>query len=376
VDRDLSQGRIVLFGATGYTGGLVARALVADGARPILAARNRARLEELADELGGLEIQVADVGDPSSVRALVERDDVLLSTVGPFTRYGTPALAAAVDAGAHYVDSTGEASFIREVFERWGPRARDADCALLTAFASDWVPGNLAGALAMREAGEGAAVARVEAAYFATGAGFSTSAMSGGTQASVVATMLDPGYTFRDGRLVSERAARRVRRFAISPGKQVSAISVGGSEQFALPRLDPGVREVDVYLGWLGPGSRPAQAMSAATDLIMRVPGAKGAVAGLLGRVVKGSTGGPDSRARARTGSIVLGVAYDAGGAKLSEVRLAGVGPYDFTGPMLAWSARTAAAGGLQGVGALGPVDGFGLEALQAGVAHAGIART
>jgi short subunit dehydrogenase-like uncharacterized protein len=370
----LSEGRIVLFGATGYTGGLVAHALVAAGARPVLAARNRSRLEQLADELGGLETQVADVGDPSSVRALVERGDVLLSTVGPFMRYGTPALAAAVDAGAHYVDSTGEAPFIREVFEHWGARARDAGCGLLTAFASDWVPGNLAGALALREAG--AAVARVEVAYFATGAGFSTSAMSGGTQASVVATMLDPGYTFRDGRLVSERAARRVRRFAIAPGKRISAISVGASEQFALPRIASGVRDVDVYLGWAGPASRPTQAMSAASELALRVPGVKHAVAGLLAQVVKGSTGGPDAQARARTGSVVLGIAYDAAGAKLSEVRLAGVGPYDFTGPMLAWGARTAAAGGLQGVGALGPVDGFGLEALQEGVAHAGIERT
>ena len=91
--------------------------------RPVLAARDGARVQALADELGGLETAVANVEDAASMRALVERGDVLLATVGPFTRYGTPALAAAVDAGAHYIDSTGEAPFIREVFERWGPRA-------------------------------------------------------------------------------------------------------------------------------------------------------------------------------------------------------------------------------------------------------------
>ncbi|HSZ68805.1 MAG TPA: saccharopine dehydrogenase NADP-binding domain-containing protein, partial [Solirubrobacteraceae bacterium] len=155
----VSDARIVLFGATGYTGGLTARALVAQGARPVLAARDRGRVEALAAELGGLESAVADVRDARSVRALVARGDVLLSTVGPFTRYGEAALAAAVDAGAHYVDSTGEAPFIRAVFERWGPRARDAGSGLLPAFASDWVPGNLAGALALRAAGEGAGTA-------------------------------------------------------------------------------------------------------------------------------------------------------------------------------------------------------------------------
>ena len=57
-------GRIVLFGATGYTGDLVARALASRGAQPVLAARSAERLEPLAAELGGLETQVADVSRP------------------------------------------------------------------------------------------------------------------------------------------------------------------------------------------------------------------------------------------------------------------------------------------------------------------------
>ena len=82
--------RIVLFGATGYTGRLVAEGLVERGLRPVLAARGRERLEAMAAELGGLETAVADVADPASVRALVERGDVLVTTVGPFARWGAP----------------------------------------------------------------------------------------------------------------------------------------------------------------------------------------------------------------------------------------------------------------------------------------------
>src|SRR3954462_10071050 len=85
-----------------------ARALVAKGARPVLAGRNMTALKTLAEELGGLETARADVEEPRSVRALVERDDVLVTTVGPFLRYGQAALEAAVDAGAHYIDCTGE----------------------------------------------------------------------------------------------------------------------------------------------------------------------------------------------------------------------------------------------------------------------------
>ncbi len=162
-------GRIVLFGATGYTGDLTARALVAQGARPVLAARSADRLAALAAELGGLETAVADVSRPDSVRALVERGDVLVSTVGPFVRFGGPAVEAAVATGAHYLDSTGEGPFIREVFERYGPGAQAAGSGLVTAFGYDWVPGNLAGGLALAEAGEQAV--RVEIAYFAPGGG-------------------------------------------------------------------------------------------------------------------------------------------------------------------------------------------------------------
>src|SRR4051812_14649240 len=119
-------GRIVLFGATGYTGELTARELAGRGERPILAARSEARVRALAEELGGLDWAVADVGRPSSVRDLVERGDVLLSTVGPFARWGAPAVEAAIDAGAHYPHPTRGTPVLPPIFQRRRPRAAHA----------------------------------------------------------------------------------------------------------------------------------------------------------------------------------------------------------------------------------------------------------
>ena len=117
-------GRIVVFGATGYTGRLTCEALVDRGEKPVLAARNESRLSALASALGGgLETVTADVERPDTVRALVERGDVLVATVGPFAKFGRPAADAAIAAGASYLDSTGEPAFIRQVFERFGPAA-------------------------------------------------------------------------------------------------------------------------------------------------------------------------------------------------------------------------------------------------------------
>src|SRR5918996_188771 len=290
------------------------------------------------------------------------RGDVLVTTVGPFARWGTPAAAAATTAGAHYLDSTGESAFIREVFERYGPAAERAGCGMLTAFGYDWVPGNLAGALALREGGDEAV--RVDLGYFFTG----QARPSGGTQATIVASLGKPGFAFRDGRVTSERAAKRVRSFAVR-SKQRDAISVGSSEHFTLPRIAPQLREVNAYLGWFGPMSRPMQAFALGASL----PGVSRLLKLAGERFVKGSTGGPDAEARKRSGSHIVAIAYDGAGRELAEVHLTGVDCYTFTGRVLAWGAQRAAEGGLQGTGALGPVDAFGLVALTDGCRWAGL---
>ena len=363
------MSRIVLFGATGYTGRLTAEALVARGARPLLAARSPGKLRDLASELGDLEYQAADIERPETVADLVERGDVLLSTVGPFTRWGEPAVQAAIASGAHYLDSTGESPFIRQVFERFGGAAEAAGCGLVTAFGYDWVPGNLAGALALRDAGD--AAARVDVGYFITGGGVG---MSGGTRASSVEALLEPSYGWQGGRLVTERGAKRVRSFDVK-GRPQAGVSVGTSEAFGLPRVHEGLREVNVYLGWFGGASRALSVMGVGIDLWRSLPVLGPLPRTVLRRVVKGSTGGPDAAARAQSSSYVVGAAYNAAGAQLAEVVLTGVNGYDFTGRMLAWGAERALEGGLQGTGALGPVDAFGLDALQAGAAEAGITR-
>jgi short subunit dehydrogenase-like uncharacterized protein len=361
--------RIVLFGATGYTGRLTAEAMVERGLRPVLAARSQAKLDALASELGadGLETETADVADPPSVAALVESGDILVTTVGPFARWGQPAAAAATTAGAHYLDSTGEPVFIREVFERYGPAAEQAGVGMLTAMGYDWVPGNVAGALALDRAGELAT--RVDVGYFITGSG----SMSGGTRASLVGAITAPAFGFRDGRVQKERGAKRVRSFRVG-SKELAAVSVGSSEHFTLPRVAPRLREVNAYLGWFGPASRGMQAMSACTSMAMKVPGVETLWNKAGERFVRGSTGGPDAATRAKGGSHIVAIAYDAAGRPLSEVHLKGVDGYTFTGRMLAWAAGRAATDGLKGTGALGPVDAFGLGAIVAGCAEAGIA--
>ena len=363
--------RIVLFGATGFTGELTARALVARGVRPVLAGRSPQRLSTLAKELGNLDTATADVSRPESVRSLIDPGDVLISTVGPFVRYGEAAVRAAVDAGAHYLDSTGEAPFIRAVVERHGPAAVDAGCGLLTAFGYDWVPGNLAAALALRDAGPDAR--RVDIGYFVTGP-MSSGSASGGTRASAAGILLEPAFSWRGNRLVTEPTGRRVHTFDVD-GHSRQGLSVGASEHLFLPRQHPDLAEVGVYLGWFGPATRAVQAVSHGLNSVSRLPGVRRGLQSTASRLMPGSSGGPDSVSRARARSTIIAVTRDADGGRLAHARLEGVNGYDFTANVLAWAAGRVATGGLRGQGALGPVGGFGLDELERGVAEAGMHR-
>jgi short subunit dehydrogenase-like uncharacterized protein len=252
------------------------------------------------------------------------------------------------------------------VFEELGPQAAGR-CALVPAFGYDFVPGNLAGALALTEA---PGATRVTVGYFATGGG----GFSSGTMASGAGLLLEPGFAWRAGRLHRERTARRARSFRIG-GRDRLGVSYAGSEHYALPRFAPGVREVDVYLGWFGRRSRTVQVVSAVGAPLARLPGVRSLARAATGPLSRRTGRGPDKAARQAGRSLVVAIAADDNGQELARVHLQGPDPYTLTGRLLAWGAIHAAGGGLKGTGALGPVDAFGLQALQAGATTAGLQR-
>jgi short subunit dehydrogenase-like uncharacterized protein len=361
---------VVLLGATGYTGRLAAGALVATGEKPVLAGRGSPRLASLARDLGGLDTAIADVDEPDTVRSLLEPGDVLVSTVGPFIRHGRPAVEAAIDAGAVYLDSCGEPPFIQQIFEHHSPRAERTGTALLPAFAFDSVPGNLAGAVALETAGAGAT--RVDVGYFMPGdrRGWA----SGGSRASYVRAAIEPSFVWRSG-IRSERGAARVRSFEVA-GRRRRAVSAGTTEHFALPRLHPTLREVNTYLGYLPGPARALQALSTLGAAALRMRGVRSMLRTITAPLARASTGGPDARTRARTGSEVVAVAYDEDGRELSSVRFAGaINSYELSARILAFGARRALKQGIPRAGAVGPVEAFGLRALEEGCGEAGMTR-
>ncbi len=372
------SGRVILFGATGFTGRLTAEAMTRAGLAPVLAGRSADALVALVGDLAGLgpfdaqpTWRTADADDPASVRALVDSpQDVLVSTVGPFLEHGRPAVDAAIRQGCGYLDSTGESTFLRRLFEEDQSSAQAAGARLLPAFGYDFVPGNLAGALAIEEArARGREATIVDIGYFVRG----SMQMSSGTRATAALLAAEPLLARRNGRVVATSGG--VSSFDVGD-RRWDAMLIGGSEPFTLPRSTPEVRDVNVYLGWAGKWTRGAQAAGQAVSAVRRVPGVGSAMQAALnkaGGTVTGVGPSPEERAQART--VVVARASDGVGRVLSEVRVEGPSPYDLTGELLAWGAAMLLTGRALGTGVQGPVDAFGLAALQQGCADMGLAR-
>lgn len=118
-DRDYD---IILFGATGFTGGLTAEYLARHAParlRWALAGRSRAKLEAVREKLAGIDprlevmdLVVVDAADASGLTDVAARTRVVISTVGPYVQYGEPIVAACAESGTDYVDLTGEPEFV------------------------------------------------------------------------------------------------------------------------------------------------------------------------------------------------------------------------------------------------------------------------
>jgi short subunit dehydrogenase-like uncharacterized protein len=149
------KGPIAVYGATGYTGRLVVSELAGAGADFIVSGRNQSKLDALRNELS-LEApaRAARIDDPVSLRGLLADCAVLIDCAGPFVRYGEPVLAAAVETGTHYLDTTGEQPYMKMAFERYGPGAARAGVAVVPAMGFDYVPGDMLASLTAAEMGE------------------------------------------------------------------------------------------------------------------------------------------------------------------------------------------------------------------------------
>ncbi|HWL85518.1 MAG TPA: saccharopine dehydrogenase NADP-binding domain-containing protein, partial [Polyangiaceae bacterium] len=182
---------LVVFGATGFTGKLVAEYLARNhrgalrwaiaGRDPQKLAALKAELARIDPGLAELETLLADSADRASLDALARATRVLVTTVGPYMKYGRELASACAEQGTHYADLTGEVPFVRESIERNDARARSTGARIVHSSGFDSIPSDL-GVFMLHQhfAAQGRRLAR---------ASFFIEALKGGASGGTLATM-------------------------------------------------------------------------------------------------------------------------------------------------------------------------------------------
>lgn len=188
---------ITLFGATGFTGRLVAEYLLEHGPQDLkwaLAGRNLKKLEEVRAELvqkhpaaHDLPILVGDSLNPQDMLRIAESCKVVCTTVGPYAQFGEPLAAACAKAGTHYCDLTGETHFVRRVMDAHEATAKQTGACIVHCCGFDSIPSDI-GTFMM---GEEMKVRGATLKAVHTFAGESKGSASGGTIASMLGILED-----------------------------------------------------------------------------------------------------------------------------------------------------------------------------------------
>ena len=200
----MAEFDIIVWGATGYTGRLVAAHLLktygaAGDLKWAMGGRSAGKLAEVRSEIGApesLPLIVADAADPASLDAMVRRASVIISTVGPYQLYGSPLVAACAATGVDYVDLTGESNWIAEMIKVHEAAAKASGARLVFSCGFDSIPFDLGVFFVEEEAKKrfGSYAPRVRGRVRGLKGG-----LSGGTLASGMATQAaaakDPSIT-------------------------------------------------------------------------------------------------------------------------------------------------------------------------------------
>jgi len=188
---------VVIYGATGFTGRLVAEYLQAEygssNLKWAMAGRSADKLSAVRDEMGvskDVALITANSDDAASLEAMCARTRAVITTVGPYQLYGEPLVAAAVKTGADYVDLCGEPAWMHDIIERYDADAKTSGARIVLSCGFDSIPFDM-GVYALQQhakANHGGPCPRVRGRVRAMQGTF-----SGGTAASFMETMKRAG---------------------------------------------------------------------------------------------------------------------------------------------------------------------------------------
>lgn len=302
----------LIYGATGYTGRLIAREAVRRGLAPILAGRNAAAVEALAQELG-LEARVLLLDEPENIARELGDVTLVLNCAGPFSQTAEPMIQACLLARAHYLDITGEIA----VFERThalDEAARSAGVVLCSGVGYDVIPTDCVAAMLKEKLPNAVQLSL----------GFDADvAMSRGTAKTMVENLADGGKIRKDGRIETVPFGHSRRRIDFGGGESLAMSLPWGDVATAF--YTTGIPNITVYTSATRGRLRQIAFLNACRWLFR----SRG-VRRFLERRIDAGAAGPSEAARTSGVTYVWGEAIDASGTR-ATVRIKTLSAYALT---------------------------------------------
>jgi short subunit dehydrogenase-like uncharacterized protein len=347
-DATTQQGPIAVYGATGYTGRLIAAELDRAGADFRLAGRNREKLDQLAADLDSkVEVHAVSLDDPRGLNGLLADCSTVIACAGPFHLHGEPVMRAAVETGTHYLDTTGEQTYMRLAWERYDRPARETGVAVIPAMGFDYAPGDMIASLTAAGMGK---LDTLRLGYRAK------MQPTRGTMLSALEMIKGGDVEWRGGRL--QPADQSVPRDSFdfgSPLGEMKMTRYPAGEHITVPRHIETERvettlSADSFAP--GPAANLLPLIFRGAGLAMRTP-LRDLAAKLIPHLPEGA-----SAEERNASTFTIGCEAVAGG-KVSRGLISGRDVYGLTAALLAKGAMIAASGGIGRSGALAPSEAF-----------------
>lgn len=303
---------LLIYGANGYTGRLIAAEAVRRGMHPVIAGRNRAALEQMAAELN-CPVRAFALDDVAQVVANLDDVSVVLHCAGPFSRTAAPMLEACLQRRVHYLDITGEID-VFALCHRVDDRARDQGIVVLPGSGFDVVPTDCVAAMLKQRLPDANSLVLA----FEAGGG-----PSPGTAKTSVEGLASGGRARIDGELVSVPLAWKSRSFE-RDGKTRTAMTIPWGDLFTA-WVSTAIPNIETYMA-VSPKTIAGLRRWRWLRPVLALP----AVQAFMKKRVERNTPGPSQQRRRQSDSHVWGEVRNAAG-KLEKLSLSVPNGYELT---------------------------------------------
>lgn len=311
----------MIYGATGYTGVLVAEEAVRRGHKPLLAGRSEAKLKPLAERLG-LEYTAVSLDDTAALEKVVGGVKLVYHAAGPFTYTSQPMLQACLKMGAHYLDITGEIAVFQNAFQ-YDAAAREKGIAIIPGVGFDVIPSDC---LLRYVADQVPDAAHLEVVLDALSSGSDMgSGISAGTAKSILEILAAVGNRMRrNGELISIPFGIGAQKFRFPHGERLAMPVPWGDLEIGCRTT--GIPNITTYLTFSPTLIRLTRLLGWALQGILKI----GFIRAFAGKLIDRLIIGPSEHARQTGRSLIYARAWNASGQQ-AEAWLETGEAYQFT---------------------------------------------